>query len=141
MSFGETESSMSLPSGKTQHLLPKSVFDRPGSDAGTWHRPLFLMRDRWFESRSLQRGVQCEPDFRGRVPSDGRRWDFRQRQPSAASASGAHLRGGSAATRSVCHARWSGADDRRILAGKAGFQKADLMDYGSLYGMGSYFGR
>jgi nitric oxide reductase subunit B len=27
-----------------------------------------------------------------------------------------------------------------ILAGKAGFQKADLMDYGSLYGMGSYFG-
>ena len=31
----------------------------------------------------------------------------------------------------------SGAD---IVAGKAGFQKADLMDYGSLYGMGSYFG-
>jgi nitric oxide reductase subunit B len=27
-----------------------------------------------------------------------------------------------------------------ILAGKEGFQKADLMDYGSLYGMGSYFG-
>lgn len=27
-----------------------------------------------------------------------------------------------------------------ITAGKAGFQKADLMDYGSLYGMGSYFG-
>ena len=31
----------------------------------------------------------------------------------------------------------SGGD---ILAGKGGFQKADLMDYGSLYGMGSYFG-
>ena len=30
------------------------------------------------------------------------------------------------------------ADD--IVAGKAGFQKADLMDYGSLYGMGAYFG-
>lgn len=30
------------------------------------------------------------------------------------------------------------ADD--IVAGKAGFQKADLMDYGSIYGMGSYFG-
>jgi nitric oxide reductase subunit B len=30
------------------------------------------------------------------------------------------------------------ADD--IIAGKAGFQKADLMDYGSIYGMGSYFG-
>jgi nitric oxide reductase subunit B len=28
-----------------------------------------------------------------------------------------------------------------ILTGKAGFQKADLMDYGSLYGMGSYFGQ
>jgi nitric oxide reductase subunit B len=27
-----------------------------------------------------------------------------------------------------------------IQAGKAGLQKADLMDYGSLYGMGSYFG-
>ena len=27
-----------------------------------------------------------------------------------------------------------------LLAGKAGFQRADLMDYGSLYGMGSYFG-
>lgn len=27
-----------------------------------------------------------------------------------------------------------------IVAGKAGFQKADLMDFGSLYGMGSYFG-
>src|SRR5437867_10655450 len=32
MSFGETESSMSLPSREDQHLLPKSVFDRPGSD-------------------------------------------------------------------------------------------------------------
>src|SRR5438477_11260316 len=31
------------------------------------------------------------------------------------------------------------ADD--IVAGKAGFQKADLMEYGSLYGMGSYFGQ
>jgi nitric oxide reductase subunit B len=30
------------------------------------------------------------------------------------------------------------ADD--IVAGKGGFQKADLMDYGSLYGMGSYYG-
>ena len=30
------------------------------------------------------------------------------------------------------------ADD--MQAGKSGFQKADLMDYGSLYGMGSYFG-
>ncbi len=27
-----------------------------------------------------------------------------------------------------------------IVAGKAEFQKADLMDFGSLYGMGSYFG-
>ncbi|HVY79816.1 MAG TPA: hypothetical protein VG994_02445 [Steroidobacteraceae bacterium] len=28
-----------------------------------------------------------------------------------------------------------------IVAGKGGFQKADLMDYGSLYGMGSYYGQ
>ncbi|HZZ60496.1 MAG TPA: hypothetical protein VFE63_04895 [Roseiarcus sp.] len=28
-----------------------------------------------------------------------------------------------------------------IVAGKAGFQKADLMDYGSLYGMGSHYGK
>ena len=27
-----------------------------------------------------------------------------------------------------------------IVAGKGEFQKADLMDYGSIYGMGSYFG-
>ncbi len=31
-------------------------------------------------------------------------------------------------------------DGADITAGKSGFQKADLMDYGSLYGMGSYFG-
>src|ERR1700689_2887458 len=30
------------------------------------------------------------------------------------------------------------ADD--LFAGKGGFQKADLMDYVSLYGMGSYYG-
>ena len=30
--------------------------------------------------------------------------------------------------------------DDDIVAGKGGFQSADLMDYGSLYGMGSYFG-
>ncbi|MHB1949826.1 MAG: nitric-oxide reductase large subunit, partial [Gammaproteobacteria bacterium] len=30
--------------------------------------------------------------------------------------------------------------DNDIVMGKAGFQRADLMDYGSLYGMGSYFG-
>jgi nitric oxide reductase subunit B len=28
-----------------------------------------------------------------------------------------------------------------IVSGKAGFQKADLMDYGSLYGMGSYLAK
>jgi nitric oxide reductase subunit B len=42
--------------------------------------------------------------------------------------------------------RFAGADGTLLMsaadiqAGKAGFQKADLMDYGSLYGMGSYFG-
>ncbi len=42
--------------------------------------------------------------------------------------------------------RFTGADGRLLMtdvdifAGKGGFQKADLMDYGSLYGMGSYYG-
>jgi nitric oxide reductase subunit B len=42
--------------------------------------------------------------------------------------------------------RFTGPDGRvvmtaaDIVAGKGGFQKADLMDYGSLYGMGSYYG-
>jgi hypothetical protein len=40
----------------------------PGLIAGTWHRPLFLTRDRWLESTSLQRGVRCEPDFRDPAP-------------------------------------------------------------------------
>src|ERR1700756_554644 len=30
----------------------------PGLIAGTWHRPLFLTRDRWFESGSLHRRVR-----------------------------------------------------------------------------------
>ena len=33
----------------------------PGLIAGTWHRPLFLTRDRWFESGSLQRRVRLSP--------------------------------------------------------------------------------
>ena len=34
----------------------------PGLIAGTWHRPLFLTRDRWFESGSLQRRVGRTPN-------------------------------------------------------------------------------
>src|SRR4029077_12051126 len=42
----------------------------PGLIAGTWHRPLFLTRDRWFESGSLQRRVCLSPvsAFEGREP-------------------------------------------------------------------------
>src|SRR5467141_2238776 len=42
----------------------------PGLIAGTWHRPLFLTRDRWFESGSLQRRVRLSPGaaFEGREP-------------------------------------------------------------------------
>jgi hypothetical protein len=58
MSFGETESSMSLPSREDSvPPLKVSVRPPPGLIAGTWHRPLFLTRDRWFESGSLQRRV------------------------------------------------------------------------------------
>jgi hypothetical protein len=54
---GETESLMSLPPGKPQHLLPRSVFDRPGSDRWNLASTTFLTRDRWFESGSLLRGI------------------------------------------------------------------------------------
>src|SRR5215813_7067679 len=55
MSFGDNESSMSLPSREDSHS-PCST--DPGLIAGTWHRPLFLTRDGWFESTSLQRRVR-----------------------------------------------------------------------------------
>src|SRR5271166_6630119 len=61
MSFGETESSMLCPPRKSRHLLPKSVFDRPGSDRWNLASTTFLTRDRWFESTSLQQRVSCEP--------------------------------------------------------------------------------
>jgi hypothetical protein len=32
------------------------------------HRDFFLARNWKFESISLQRGVSCEPNFRGRIP-------------------------------------------------------------------------
>src|SRR5205814_8924527 len=35
--------------GKGQHLQNQCSTD-PGLIAGTWHRPLFLTRDRWFEA-------------------------------------------------------------------------------------------
>src|ERR1700730_18685028 len=44
-------------------------------------------RDREFESPSLQRGVWCEPDFRGRIPSMTV-GDFANANPSAALARG-----------------------------------------------------
>src|SRR5882762_7327508 len=58
MSFGETESSMSLPSREDSDTSSQSQCSTdPGLIAGTWHRPLFLTRDRWFESGSLHRRV------------------------------------------------------------------------------------
>ena len=42
----------------------------PGLIAGTWHRPLFLTRDRWFESTSLQR--------RDGMGQAARRWHHRR---------------------------------------------------------------
>ena len=45
-------------------------------------------RDRWFESVSLQRGVACEPDFRGTggevVQGLCIFWNGRAREPSQA---------------------------------------------------------
>src|ERR1700730_6586105 len=37
----------------------------PGLIAGTWHRPLFLTRDRWFESGSLRRESVLSGAFHG----------------------------------------------------------------------------
>jgi hypothetical protein len=59
MSFGETESSMSLPSKEVSAPPPKvSVRSPRVLIAETWHRPLFLTRDRWFETGSLLRRVR-----------------------------------------------------------------------------------
>src|SRR6202047_3949284 len=71
MSFGETESSMSLAlEGRLSTSFQSPWSTDPGLIAGTWHRPLFLTRDRWFESGSLQRRVRLSPGaaFAGREP-------------------------------------------------------------------------
>jgi hypothetical protein len=60
---------------------PKSIFaisdltlggstDRTDVPIGDAQQSLLQQWDRWFESGSLQRGVRCEPDFGGRMPSD-----------------------------------------------------------------------
>src|SRR5207253_8253893 len=51
LSLGETESSMSLPSREDS---------APASRTQGSTRPLFLTRDRWFESGSLHQRVCCE---------------------------------------------------------------------------------
>ena len=56
---------------------PTSMIGTVGNEAASVFVPalfrnknrLFRVGDRWFESISLQRGVSCEPDFRGRIPS------------------------------------------------------------------------
>src|ERR1700741_660973 len=45
----DREFDVSRPPRKTQHVLPKSVFDRPGSERWNLASILFLTRDRWFE--------------------------------------------------------------------------------------------
>src|SRR5437762_13403106 len=57
MSFGETESSMSALQGRLSTSSQSQCSTDRGLIAGTWHRPLFLTRDRWFESGSLHRRV------------------------------------------------------------------------------------
>src|SRR5438034_5905660 len=69
MSFGEAESSMSLPSREDSSTSSQSQCSTNlGLIAGTWHRPLFLTRDRWFESGSLLRRVINEPQ--GKVTAE-----------------------------------------------------------------------
>jgi hypothetical protein len=50
---------------------PPNFFGRPSIPAQFTFRNINRLardRDLWFESISLQRGVRCEPDFRGRIP-------------------------------------------------------------------------
>src|SRR5580704_19758660 len=48
------------PPGRLSISSQSQCSTAPGLIAGTWHRPLFLTRDRWFESGSLQRRVGGE---------------------------------------------------------------------------------
>src|ERR1700720_2675334 len=51
---------------------PPNFFGRPSIRAQFTFRNINRLprdRDRWFEAISLQQGVCCEPDFRGRIPS------------------------------------------------------------------------
>src|ERR1700730_9991331 len=58
--FGrDREFDVSALQGRLSNSCQSQCSTDPGLIAGTWHRPLFLTRDRWFESGSLQRGV-CE---------------------------------------------------------------------------------
>ena len=68
----------------------------PGLIAGTWHRPLFLTRDRWFESGSLQRRVTCEPVSRVNSPSYVEKPRFPRVCGPGRAARSAETRGGAA---------------------------------------------
>ena len=66
MSFGETESfDASALQGRLSTSSQSQCSTDPGLIAGTWHRPLFLTRDRWFESGSLRRRVSLTGALRG----------------------------------------------------------------------------
>src|SRR4029077_15240502 len=46
------------PPGRLSTSSQSPCSTDPGLIAGNWHRPLFLTRDRWFESGSLERRVR-----------------------------------------------------------------------------------
>jgi hypothetical protein len=62
--FPDAPSGRSDP-GDTELLGRSQCSTDPGLIAGTWHRPLFLTRDRWFESGSLRRRVSLTGVFGG----------------------------------------------------------------------------
>jgi len=90
MSFGEGRSTdvfrrdrefdVSALQGRLSTSSQSQCSTDPGLIAGTWHRPLFLTRDRWFESGSLRRPVcltgafhacrRKDPAFPGSVSLD-----------------------------------------------------------------------
>src|ERR1700720_471230 len=61
------------PQGRLSTSSQSQCSTDPGLIAGTWHRPLFLTRDRWFESGSLHQGVMNKSSHAANLPQAANR--------------------------------------------------------------------
>jgi len=122
------------PPGKTQHLLPKSVFDRPGSGRWNLASTTFPTRDRWFESGSLQRRVvpqQCWGLYLETEYHQGHRANFASADLSGQDFSGLNLRGIKMDRAVLRGADFTGTQLQRanligVISQEARFDSADL---------------